>query len=234
MPFKNYYETLGINSSATVDEIRRAYRILARRYHPDVNPGKASEDKFKGIAEAYETLSDLGKRNAYDLEFDNHQRSRLSHGGHGARSYKDSQIAAERAAAARAVANEAMRRAMGRRGASSGNTVSSNTSNSTTTKPQALKSVAASASSAVSSTIRGFLNRAFPNDGNTQSSSQPSTPAQKLSIIEISVSMRDALVGVRKTVEVSEPEGPRRISASAFTLKLMPPTVSRIKSGSIL
>ncbi|MFZ0595119.1 MAG: DnaJ domain-containing protein, partial [Bryobacteraceae bacterium] len=58
MKFKDYYEVLGTSKRATEDDIRKAYRTLARKHHPDVNPGdKAAEDKFKEINEAYEVLS---------------------------------------------------------------------------------------------------------------------------------------------------------------------------------
>ena len=67
---QNHYETLGVPTSASLEEIRRAYRILARRYHPDVNPGKSSEEKFKLIAEAYRVLSDEAKRREFDHELD--------------------------------------------------------------------------------------------------------------------------------------------------------------------
>jgi curved DNA-binding protein CbpA len=61
--FKDYYEVLGTWKTATEDDIRKAYRTLARKHHPDVNPGdKAAEDKFKEINEAYEVLSDPDKR----------------------------------------------------------------------------------------------------------------------------------------------------------------------------
>ncbi len=66
MEFKDYYKTLGVSRSASADEIKRAYRKLARQYHPDKNKAKGSEDKFKEANEANEVLSDPQKRNAYD------------------------------------------------------------------------------------------------------------------------------------------------------------------------
>ncbi len=65
--FRDYYEILGISKEATADEIKRAYRALARQYHPDLNPGnKAAEEKFKLLGEAYEVLSDVDRRSQYE------------------------------------------------------------------------------------------------------------------------------------------------------------------------
>lgn len=66
MKFKDYYETLGIDRKATPEEIQKAYRKLARKYHPDINKTKDAEDRFKEINEANEVLSDPEKRKRYD------------------------------------------------------------------------------------------------------------------------------------------------------------------------
>ena len=67
MEYKDYYKILGVDRNASADEIKRAYRKLARELHPDVNPDdKTAEARFKDINEAYQVLGDQEKRPKYD------------------------------------------------------------------------------------------------------------------------------------------------------------------------
>ena len=64
---RDYYEVLGLSKGASEDEIKKAYRKLSKKYHPDINKEPDAEEKFKEVSEAYEILSDPQKRAAYDL-----------------------------------------------------------------------------------------------------------------------------------------------------------------------
>ncbi len=66
MQYRDYYEILGVARDADADEVKRAYRKLARKFHPDVSKEKNAEEKFKQVQEAYEVLRDSDKRAAYD------------------------------------------------------------------------------------------------------------------------------------------------------------------------
>ena len=76
MEFKDYYKVLGVNRDATQDEIKKAFRKLAVKYHPDKNPGnKEAEARFKEITEAHEVLGDPEKRRRYDQLGENWTRT---------------------------------------------------------------------------------------------------------------------------------------------------------------
>ncbi|MEL7636419.1 MAG: DnaJ C-terminal domain-containing protein [Anaerolineaceae bacterium] len=84
MEYKDYYSTLGVSKTSSDDEIKKAYRKLARKYHPDVNKELGAEDKFKEVNEAYQVLSDAEKRKKYDQfgsEWQNYQHSGGQPGG---------------------------------------------------------------------------------------------------------------------------------------------------------
>ena len=75
MEYKDYYKTLGVDKKATADEIKKAFRTLAIKFHPDKNPdNKSAEEKFKVINEANEVLSDPVKRQKYDTLGENWQQ----------------------------------------------------------------------------------------------------------------------------------------------------------------
>jgi curved DNA-binding protein len=78
MKYKDYYAILGVERGASADDIKKAYRKLAQKHHPDVSKEKGAEEKFKEIAEAYQTLKDPEKRAAYDQLGSATSRGRIS------------------------------------------------------------------------------------------------------------------------------------------------------------
>lgn len=96
-PPKDYYRALGVSETASAEEIKKVYRGLAKRYHPDANPNnKAAEEKFKEISEAYYVLSDVGKRREYDAYrkggFSTTQRGGPASGWQGAQGFDFEEI----------------------------------------------------------------------------------------------------------------------------------------------
>ncbi len=187
---KNYYRTLGVNSSATAEEIRRAYRVLARRYHPDLNPGKSTEDKFKEIAEAYGVLSDPKQRKSFDSEFDQAQQHAAGvklkgYGGSFTR-------ATERF-------HKAKTENFGK--------VRPEDSPKAGTQPHPPE---APPSADPIGSARDFFRRTL--EKLTPSQPHRKGSVSKVSIIEVSLTVNEAIKGTRKTIEIAEPEGERKVS----------------------
>jgi len=88
----DYYATLGVSRDASPEEIKKAYRRLARELHPDVNPDERTQERFKEITQAYEVLSDAEKRQMYDLGGDPFARAGAGAGGFGAAGFPFSDI----------------------------------------------------------------------------------------------------------------------------------------------
>lgn len=208
---ENHYAVLGLPSSATIDEIRRAYRILARRYHPDVNPGGTSEEKFKKVAEAYGVLSDIEKRKQYDLELEQAESNRstrsraFSEYARAARYAKTKEAAARRAADAYRPKNKR----------SASETRGSKAPPPEETMSPIFKVFSKVRKSGLASAARR-VRRAFRRgaDGETERKPFRASQVSQISIIEVSLTINDAIRGVRKTVEINEGTFVRKISVT--------------------
>ena len=177
----DFYRTLGLQRTASLAEIRRAYRILARRYHPDVNPGSQSSERFSAIANAYEVLSDENRRRAYDADLN--ATTQFSRAAQRAQAY---------------AASQAMQDAMRGKRTPHREQVSPKSS---ATQSRKLKSNSIGIGSLWQS-ARKIYNQLLP------------TEQRSLAIVEVSLSIREAVLGGKKSVELQEDlrSGPRKIS----------------------
>jgi len=220
---ENYYEVLSVNSSATEDEIRRAYRILARRYHPDVNPGKVNSDKFRKIAEAYETLNDSEKRRQYDIELESSQRKQFNQRYKGYASTSSQGTTTPRGTAtdryyeAQKADYEKIRKMQAKHAATAATQVR-------TPKPGTLPDLKALYGQ-VRKGAKSFLKYAAYKPKDESKPKGRKVQVSKISIIEVSITMHDVINGIRKTVEIQDDNTSRKINVR------IPPAV---KNGSII
>jgi DnaJ-class molecular chaperone len=222
---QNHYKTLGLTNAASTAEIRRAYRILARRYHPDVNPNRDTEGLFKEIALAYSILSDPERKQQYDLELT--QSSESFHD-----TFNRAREALKRNQQARAYAQN-------QRPNTSSQPSQPKESSESKPKPRPPSSAPyTSLKRAIKPALDGLnalpgaftrlqqaARRVVFRDTSTPHG-QPDGVIGQVAIIELSISMIDAICGMKKTVELSEtPNCTRKISVS------IPPGV---QTGSIV
>lgn len=254
---ENYYTILGVSSAATSDELRRAYRILARRYHPDMNPdtnsGERSAERFKKIAEAYSVLQDPAKRRAHDADLERYSAEQFTSSFDKAhKAYRKQQSFEDAFTRAEARTRTRGPSASGRSSASR-STHSASTSTTTSqqqqqqkgsetgaggfpgsTKLRSMFTRSSNIASALKAKISKFpLHRLTPKGGSAGATEGAKNGGIKnggakvtqISILEVSISVLDAIKGLRKTVEIQEETTIRKISV------IIPPGV---RSGSVI
>lgn len=212
---ENHYSVLGLNSSASADEIRRAYRILARRYHPDLNPGQANAARFRRIAEAYETLSDATRKATYDAKLDSSQREDISRGFD----------AYERAQAFRSRARRTQQNAERKQQPRPETVNNSSQASPSFDGRQTIRKMSARMREMLRSTLGVDAEGKSKRSKERAAASSSTTSIQRVSVIEVSVSIRDAILGAKRSIEIPEPEGQRKVSVR------IPPGV---RSGSVI
>ena len=214
---KDYYKILGLSSSSPENRIRRAYRTLARRYHPDVNPDKDSTDKFKEIAEAYRVLVDPLERRAYDTKYSDYLKN-ISNA-----KIKAYQQAAEKRAATEKYYEQQKRdiaaikawqsKIYDRKGFSPFKALA----NWPIKQFRAVKTFGA--------WLAGRAGRAF------KETTSPNPGVFKVSVIEVPVTFKEAIYGAKKQLSIDEPGGERKIKI-AIPPGVQTGTIVRLKSSS--
>jgi molecular chaperone DnaJ len=214
----NHYKTLGLSNAASASEIRRAYRVLARRYHPDVNPNGDSSEIFKTIASAYAVLSDPEKKQQYDLELKQTQesfeesferaREALKRNQRGDAYRKHSEYQSEPSKSTGASdAKGYSTQSSGVRVKSDISAVSDFLSKNTVKR---IKSIQDSAVKSLKGSISRFSSY-FPK----RLAAARSRKGSEFALVELSISIQEAIQGARRTVNLAEPgERPRKVSVN--------------------
>ena len=225
---ENYYHTLGVSSAATPDELRRAYRILARRYHPDVNPGKSSEERFKRIAEAYAVLQDPSKRRAFDLELEReHAENFTAHFDKAHQAYRKQESFEE--AYSKAEAQKKKRSS----NAEPGTAYREYRQTPPPGREETTHSTRHTKGAKFTGNFRKFVDRSHvildtlreklpplrkarttPSSAKEPPPDSKGTSVTQVSILEVSISVTDAIRGLKKTVELNDGASIKKISVS--------------------
>jgi DnaJ-class molecular chaperone len=236
---RNHYKTLGITNAATIAEIRRAYRVLARRYHPDVNPGRSSEDLFKSIAEAYSVLSDPDKRQQHDLELERSTESFSQTFDRAHEVFRRNQQAQAYKKAKEQKANTStqsdatqQRPEQARQQQKNAHAKKPHSAAPSRQRPKTIATIRALAKQ-TSARLRASSSRLVDTGAQalTRLKRSPKTPkvgtlVSNISLVDTSVSIHDAIQGAKRTIEIPGANGePRKISV------VIPPGV---RSGSII
>jgi DnaJ-class molecular chaperone len=199
---KTHYQILGLSAAASAEEIRRAYRVLARRYHPDVNPGKSSEERFKEIAQAYAILSDPTKRKSYDADLE----KRLDDNAY-ASTFERAHAAYQRAGKFQSTGSTKASAASGSRTGSARSQQQTDSARTTSTTPTDLTSFARLSRD----TFRSIQQRVQSKLLGKKEKGPAKTT--HISLVEVSLTIVEAIRGVRKAVEITDLEGiDRKIS----------------------
>ena len=224
---QDHYKTLGISSAATREEIRRAYRVLARRYHPDVNPGRTTTDTFRQISTAYEVLSDPDKRRQYDDECEV-QETFSSAFDRAHQAYRKQQAAVKKPSQTTPSSQpkpqpppkpEPKAEPKPERAPNPAQKVTHPTPKPKPTKFSALKkSLEYSISRA-----RNILSKSTP-----QKRSGPTISS--LALMEVSISAFEAIAGVKKTIEVTEKNGEEKKISVAIPAGVRQGSIVRLRS----
>jgi curved DNA-binding protein len=198
---QNHYKTLGLTNAASTAEIRRAYRVLARRYHPDVNPDGDNGDVFKAIAQAYSVLSDPERRKQYDVDLKQSSES-LEEAFERARdALRRNQQAAAYARQQQAASTEPRQSPQNKTTTpppKSPPKAAPNAAPARPPSPSALQQLSVAPKRALNSLRKAV---AFAR---TKALSRVAPTLKQLSVVEVSVSIADAIHGAKRTVEIED------------------------------